>query len=82
MKHYAGDLNYPAGAESIDIYRVQQRWGRRRGFFVQKPRRPWSRTWQAEWPDCQRAPRAWTRTGVLVKALAAVSKASTSREDE
>lgn len=32
--------------------------------------KPWCRTWQAEWPGCQRAPRAWTRRGVLRKAAA------------
>lgn len=27
----------------------------------------WGRCWQAEWDGCQRAPRAWTRRGVLRK---------------
>lgn len=28
----------------------------------------WRRCWQAEWEGCRRAPRAWTRRGVLRKA--------------
>ena len=28
----------------------------------------WKRTWQAEWSGCQRAARAYTRTGVLRRA--------------
>ena len=28
----------------------------------------WKRTWQAEWPGCQKAARAYTRRGVLRRA--------------
>lgn len=28
----------------------------------------WKRTWQAEWNGCQKAPRAWTRHGVMRRA--------------
>lgn len=29
----------------------------------------WHRTWQCEWEGCSRAVRAWTRQGVLRKAV-------------
>ena len=29
----------------------------------------WRRRWQAEWPMCATAPRAWTKRGVIRKAL-------------
>jgi hypothetical protein len=42
----------------VQVYRVQEN---------KRPR--WLyRTWQAEWDECPRAPRAWTRAGVERKA--------------
>lgn len=62
----------------IEYYRVQQKWNRHgRGTAARLidpdklrrvPRKPWYRTWQAEWDGCQRAPRAWTRRGIERKA--------------
>lgn len=42
-------------ALGIDVYRIRTD--------------RWRRTWQAEWPECETAPRAWTRRGVVFKAL-------------
>jgi len=53
----------------LEIYRVQDAWKQRRGVTIRGARRWWMRTWQAEWPDCRRAVRAYTRNGVLVKAV-------------
>ena len=68
-------------AKHVDIYRVQQVWRRRRGVLVRRAQRPWSRTWQAEWEGCKRAPRAWTRNGVLVKAVRAYAASHQSPEE-
>ena len=37
-----------------------------------RPSDRWHRTWQAEWDDCSRAVRAWTRQGVIRKAARAI----------
>ena len=54
----------------IDYYRVH--WNGPGGRF--KPARWWRRTWQAEWPGCRRAPRAFTRRGVERKAIRWVTR--------
>ena len=62
----------PALLADLDVYRVQQRWvyhlGRPPTVI---PRHFWNRTFQAEWPDCQRVVRAYTRNGVIRKACKA-----------
>jgi hypothetical protein len=39
--------------------------------------KPWRRTWQAEWPGCHQAPRAWTRWGVERKAARWIAERET-----
>lgn len=41
----------------IEAYRLSSRWADR-----------WGRLWQAEWPGCEYACRAWTKRGVFRKA--------------
>lgn len=62
-----GRTQFPPG---FTVYRVQDQWTQRRGVVVRGARRPWLRTWQAEWDGCTRAVRAYTRNGVIVKAVA------------
>lgn len=57
---------FPPG---FTVYRVQDTWGERRGVVIRRPTRWWRRTWQAEWDGCQRAVRAYTRNGCIVKAV-------------
>ena len=63
-----------SGSQEIDYYRVQLRWrrigpdGKAVASKGRGPRRPWMRTWQAEWPGCQWAPRAYTRRGIERRA--------------
>ena len=68
-----------------DAYRIGwhwwEDWSARRTMRVFRPsikpvkmrrsRDRWHRCWQAEWPDCQRAVRAYTRLGVIRKAVRA-----------
>ena len=46
-----------------------------------RPRRPWLRTWQAEWDGCQHAVRAFTRRGIERKAIAAATADITTYRD-
>lgn len=53
------------------VYRIQDRWARRRGVIVRRATRPWRRTWQCEWDHCRRAQRGWTRNGAIVRGVRA-----------
>lgn len=54
---------------TIDYYRVQDRWRDPADPLKGRvPRRWWYRTWQAEWADCDWAPRAYTRWGIQRRA--------------
>jgi hypothetical protein len=50
-------------------YRVRVKTSYRHLIPKQLARRPWQRTWQAEWDGCERAVRAYTRHGALTKAV-------------
>ena len=50
-------MNDEALTKGVSVYRIS------RGADF------WRRRWQAEWPMCATAPRAWTRRGVVMKAL-------------
>lgn len=60
--------------EGFSVYRVQDAWKLRHGVVVLRARRPWLRTWQAEWNDAPRAYRAWTRNGAIVRGVRAWRK--------
>jgi len=58
-----------AAATGLEVYRVRDCWKLRRGLPKRVAKHWWQRTWQAEWEGVQHCPRAWTRHGVIVKAV-------------
>lgn len=67
------DPDVEEAMSGLDVYRIRGvRWTRTRdGIPRARQRQWWRRTWQCEWDGCRRAPRAWTRVGVIVKATRA-----------
>jgi hypothetical protein len=66
-------VKFSGSTHEIDYYRVQQRWthieaGDTTPASRRVPERWWKRTWQAEWEDCDWAPRAYTRWGIERRA--------------
>lgn len=52
------------------------------GSFYRSSSDKWHRNWQAEWTGCQRAVRAYTKRGVIRRALRAPSPAAASSTEE
>lgn len=57
---------FASGRAVADIPRIVLIW---MVWTFPRPRRPWLRTWQAEWEGCERAVRAYTRRGLRSKTV-------------
>lgn len=70
-QHIEDDSPLGLALLNTDVYRVQDKWSYRHFLPKRVPTRLWRRTWQAEWPNCSKAVRSYTRHGALTKAVKA-----------